>query len=85
MLRYENFFQVLTDSREQADAWEKKAEKMIWLRDHIEEHNWSLNEAAESLCVSEEWVENLLAGRFGLIEGVGEVCDRLAELDGAPV
>lgn len=85
MLRYENFFQVLTDGREQADAWEKKAEQMIWLRDHIEEHNWPLSDAAESLCVSEEWVENLLAGRFDLIEGVRDVCDRLAGLDAAPV
>ncbi len=61
---YDNVFEALEDDAAEADSLRIRSEMMIRLRDHIARKGFSQEEAARTMCVTEDSVNSLLNGKI---------------------
>lgn len=63
-IRYENIFDAITDSAEEANELQTRADLMIVIRDIVKDNGWKQTEVAEKLALTQPRVSDLLNGKI---------------------
>jgi predicted XRE-type DNA-binding protein len=63
-IKYDNIFDVVTESSEEASELQTRGDLMITLRDIIDDKNWTQKEAAEALGLTQPRVSDLKNGKI---------------------
>ncbi len=61
---FNNIFDAITDSSEQASELQTRADLMIILRDMIDEQDWTQTEAAKHLALTQPRISDLKNGKI---------------------
>src|SRR5690554_5846122 len=63
-IKYDNIFDAITDSAEEANELQTRADLMIVIRDIVNDKGWKQAEAAEKLVLTQPRVSDLLNGKI---------------------
>lgn len=63
-IKYDNIFDAITDSAEEANELQTRADLMIVIRDIVKDKGWKQAEAAEKLALTQPRVSDLLNGKI---------------------
>ncbi|MFT6101382.1 MAG: putative XRE-type DNA-binding protein [Arenicella sp.] len=63
-IKFDNIFEAISDSPEEASELQTRGDLMISLRDIIDDKNWSQKEAAEALGLTQPRVSDLKNGKI---------------------
>lgn len=63
-IKYDNIFDAVTDSQEEANELQTRADLMIVIRDIVNHKGWKQTEVAEKLALTQPRVSDLLNGKI---------------------
>lgn len=63
-IKFDNIFDAVTDSQEEANELQTRADLMIVIRDIVEDKGWKQVEVAEKLALTQPRVSDLLNGKI---------------------
>lgn len=64
LIAYENIFDVITDSPEEASELQTRSDLMIAIRDIIEKESWTLVQTAQTLGLTQSRVSDFKKGKI---------------------